>query len=61
MSFAVVSPHSIVASGKLPSHYSAKAAELIALTEGLIVHMVFVLYMILCALWKRRNILKSDG
>lgn len=32
--FAVVTLHAIVASGKLPSHFSAQAAELVALTEA---------------------------
>ncbi len=71
--FAVTTEFEVVKSGKLPSNYSAQAAELVALTEAckLMADKCVTIYTdsryalgsrtILGALWKHRNFLKSDG
>lgn len=71
--FAVVSDHEIITSRSLPSHYSAQAAELIALTtacqlaEGKSVTIytdsryAFGVAHDFGTLWKHRKFLKSDG
>uniref|UniRef100_A0A8P4FYC4 ribonuclease H n=1 Tax=Dicentrarchus labrax TaxID=13489 RepID=A0A8P4FYC4_DICLA len=71
--FAVVTLHEIVASGKLPSHFSAQAAELVALTkackhaEGKIVNIytdsryAFGVVHDFGALWRHRGFLTSSG
>ncbi len=68
--FAVTTEFEVVKSGKLPSNYSAQAAELVALTEAckLMADKCVTIYTDAFgvthdfgALWKHRNFLKSDG
>ncbi len=71
--FAVTTEFEVVKSGKLPSNYSAQAAELVALTEacnlmadkGVTIYTdsryAFGVTHDFGALWKHRNFLKSDG
>ncbi len=71
--FAVTNEFEVVKSGKLPSNYSAQAAELVALTEAckLMADKCVTIYTDsryafgvthdFGALWKHRNFLKSDG
>ncbi len=71
--FAVTTEFEVVKSGKLPSNYSAQAAELVALTEAcnLMADECVTIYTDsryafgvthdFGALWKHRNFLKSDG
>ncbi len=71
--FAVTTEFEVVKSGKLPSNYSAQAAELVALTEAckLMADKCVTIYTDsryafgvthdFGALWKHRNFLKSDG
>ncbi len=71
--FAVTTEFEVVKSGKLPSNYSAQAAELVALTEAckLMADKCVTIYTDsrdafgvthdFGALWKHRNVLKSDG
>ncbi len=71
--FAVTTEFEVVKSGKLPSNYSAQAAELVALTEecNLMADKCVTIYTDsryafgvthdFGALWKHRNFLKSDG
>lgn len=71
--FAVVTNHETLVSGSLPSHYSAQAAELTALTEAckLASNKTITIYTDsryafgvvhdFGTLWKHRQFLKSDG
>ncbi len=71
--FAVTTEFEVVKAGKLPSNYSAQAAELVALTEAcnLMADKCVTIYTDsryafgvthdFGALWKHRNFLKSDG
>ncbi|XP_028323344.1 uncharacterized protein LOC114476196 [Gouania willdenowi] len=71
--FAVVSDSSTVSSSSLPSHYSAQAAKLCALTEACRLasgrsatiftdsRYAFGVVHDFGALWKQRGFLKSDG
>ncbi|KAL0150426.1 hypothetical protein M9458_054243 [Cirrhinus mrigala] len=71
--YAITTEFEIVASGKLPSNYSAQAAELVALTEAckLMKDKCVTIYTDsryafgvthdFGALWKHRKFLKSDG
>ncbi len=71
--FAVTTEFEVVKSGKLPSNYSAQAAELVALTEAcnLMADKCVTIYTDsryafgvthdFGALWKHQNFLKSDG
>ncbi len=71
--FVVTTEFEVVKSGKLPSNYSAQAAELVALTEAcnLMADKCVTIYTDsryafgvnhdFGALWKHRNFLKSDG
>lgn len=71
--FAVVANHQTLVSGSLPPHYSAQAAELIALTEACKLankktvtiytdsRYVFGVVHDFGTLWKYRKFLKSDG
>lgn len=71
--FAVVTNHETLVSDSLPSHYSAQAAELIALTEAckLASNKTVTIYTDsryafgvvndFGTLWKHRQFLKSDG
>ncbi len=71
--FAVTTEFEVVKSGKLPSNYSAQAAELVALTEAcnLMADKCVTIYTDsryafgvthdFGALWKHRHFLKSDG
>ncbi len=71
--FAVTTEFEVVKSGKLPSNYSAQAAELVALTEAcnLMADKCVTIYTDsryafgvthdFGALWKHRNFLKSNG
>ncbi|KAI2665523.1 hypothetical protein H4Q32_021838 [Labeo rohita] len=71
--YAITTEFGVVASGKLPSNYSAQAAELVALTEAckLMKDQCVTIYTDsryafgvthdFGALWKHRKFLKSDG
>ncbi len=71
--YAVTTEFEVVASGSLPAHYSAQAAELVALTEAckLMAGKCVTIYTDsrysfgvthdFGALWKHRKFLKSDG
>lgn len=71
--YSVVSDSETVASGPLPPHYSAQAAELVALTKAckqakgksVTIHTdsryAFGVVHDFGTLWKHRNFLKSDG
>ena len=71
--FAVVTPHTTLVSGRLPSHLSAQAAELVALTEackqaeGRTVNIytdsryAFGVVHDFGSLWKHRGFLTSSG
>ncbi|KAI2645689.1 Gag-Pol polyprotein [Labeo rohita] len=71
--YAITTEFEVVASGKLPSNYSAQAAELVALTEAckLMKGQCVTIYTDSSyafgvthdfgALWKHRKFLKSDG
>ena len=71
--YAVVDDHGVVQSSPLPSHYSAQAAELVALTEACKLaegktvtiyadsRYAFGVVHDFGALWKHRKFLKSDG
>nr|XP_021332272.1 uncharacterized protein LOC110439819 [Danio rerio] len=71
--YAVTTEFDVMASGKLPGHYSAQAAELVALTEAcnLMAEKEATIYTDsryafgvahdFGALWKHRKFLKSDG
>ncbi|KAL1276699.1 hypothetical protein QQF64_036322 [Cirrhinus molitorella] len=71
--YAITTEFEVVASGKLPSNYSAQAAELVALTEAckLMKDKCVTIYTDsryafgvthdFGALWKHRKFLKSDG
>ncbi|XP_055358758.1 uncharacterized protein LOC129603085 isoform X1 [Betta splendens] len=71
--YAVCTSHTVLQSGALPGHYSAQAAELIALTEACKLsegksatiytdsRYAFGVTHDFGALWKHRKFLKSDG
>ena len=71
--FAVVDDHTVIHSSSLPSHFSAQAAELVALTEACKLaggqsvtiytdsRYAFGVVHDFGALWRHRRFLKSDG
>nr|XP_020445034.1 uncharacterized protein LOC109953943 [Monopterus albus] len=71
--YAVFSPHATLVSAALPPHFSAQAAELIALTEACKLaegrsvtiyadsRYAFGVVLDFGSLWKHRHFLKSDG
>ncbi|XP_029694708.1 uncharacterized protein isoform X2 [Takifugu rubripes] len=71
--FAICDSHGVLKSASLPSHYSAQAAELVALTrachfatkQSVTIYTdsryAFGVVCVFGALWKHRGFLKSDG